>query len=397
MRLPLLTVIILALLNTATDLYIYKVLRSRCRNPIWSRIQAVSAVVLLLVLLGIALSPYRTGSDSWLLATMWLLFSYISVYLAKYIFVVFDLIASLPRLWHGKRINLLNWTGIGLGAICFVLMWWGALVNRFQLQVTEREVFIPDLPEAFDGYRIIQFSDLHTGTFGNDTTFTAKLTDRINSLDGDLIVFTGDIVNRRSEELVPHMSTLSRLHAPDGVLSILGNHDYGDYYSAWESDAAKANDVMQLKAMEHDMGWTMLNDSSVTVHHNGDSIVVLGVENIGDPPFRIYGSMERAWRTAPKADTYILLTHNPAHWDGDISVNPAYPIDLTLSGHTHAMQMEAFGLSPASSVYPHWGGLYRVANGRQLNVNIGSGTVGMPMRVGATPEITVLILRRKGL
>ncbi|MDE6394870.1 MAG: metallophosphoesterase, partial [Duncaniella sp.] len=251
-----------------------------------------------------------------------------------------------------------------------------------------------DVPDGFDGYRIVQISDLHTGTYGSDTTFVAALVDRINTLSPDLVVFTGDIVNSRSYEITPHIATLSRLRARDGVYSILGNHDYGDY-ATWSSQADKDESIRYLKRSQADMGWHMLNNESVILRQGTDSLALIGVENIGDAPFPIYGSLAKAYPSLNDSVFKILLTHNPAHWTDSISGHNIN-VPLTLSGHTHAMQIEVAGHSPAVYRYKTWGGLYADSDSTHLlYVNIGAGTVGFPARIGAEPEITVLTLRKK--
>lgn len=338
--------------------------------------------------------PRRSGDDRMLLTIMWLLFSFMSVYLSKLVFVTADILASIPMLFHRHRLKWFSLTGGVLAVVMFLAMWWGALVNRFRIQVKEVEVEVPGLPASFDGYRIVQFSDLHTGTYGSDTTFVSHLVDRINAIDGDLIVFTGDIVNRKTEELTPHLPVLSRLDAPDGVISILGNHDYGDY-SDWPDEQTKKDNLELLKRYQADMGWNLLLNETEMINHGQDSIAVVGVENVGDPPFTVYGSLPEAYSTLNDDVTKILLTHNPAHWSQEISDAEDKNVGLTLSGHTHAMQMEMAGLSPAVFRYKNWGGLYYDSKGgHPLYVNIGVGTVGMPMRIGATPEITVITLKR---
>jgi hypothetical protein len=208
-------------------------------------------------------------------------------------------------------------------------------------------------------------------------------------------VFTGDIVNRRTDEIYPFVDTFAKLHAPYGVYSILGNHDYGDY-SDWQSDEAKQANLQELIDIENGMGWQMLNNATAMIHCGADSIALIGVENVGDPPFHTYGDLDAAYPTLDDGVTKILLSHNPAHWVTDICDAPDKNIALTLSGHTHAMQI-AFGrISPAVFRYRTWGGRYDDSgNNNMLYVNIGVGTVGFPARIGATPEITLFTLKSK--
>lgn len=251
----------------------------------------------------------------------------------------------------------------------------GCLINRYSHQIIEEDVYIENLPENFDDFRIVQISDLHTGTYGNDTTYLAKIVSLVNGLHPDVILFTGDIVNRHMAEIEPHIGILGKFKSPNGVYAILGNHDYGDY-SDWESEDAKQKDFMALIAhIRKDMGWKLLLNETVMLRENGDSIALIGVENVGDPPFKTYGSLSRAYPTPGDSIVKILLTHNPAHWVDSIRDNRDVNIQLTLSGHTHAMQMEVGGISPAAIRYETWGGLYadtlKGSAHHQLYVNIG--------------------------
>ncbi|MDE5687698.1 MAG: metallophosphoesterase [Paramuribaculum sp.] len=380
----------LIVVNLLVDTYIYIVLRKRCKTRVPALVQLVSAIALCAYLVVTVALPRNSGSDSTLVAVMWMLFGYLTVYASKLVFVIYDAFSFLPLLFRKKRSRAASWIAGFLAVAVFLGMWWGALVNRYRIQVREVDVEIEGLPSAFDGYRIVQFSDLHTGTYRSDTSFVAKTVSRINSLEPDLIVFTGDIVNRRTDELLPFVSTLSRLDAPDGVYSILGNHDYGDY-STWPTAAAKEENMRLMYDLQQRMGWKMLNNDHDFLRRDNDSIALIGVENVGDPPFKCYGSLGKAYPAADNDVTKILLSHNPAHWLDSIAPDKDISIDLTLSGHTHAMQIEVLGLSPAVFRYPAWGGLYGDA-GKRLYVNIGMGTVGIPMRFGATPEITVITL-----
>lgn len=395
MRLPYLFLTILLAVNGAVDYYIYRVLRDSLRNKIYSKIQAWSAAVLAALLIVLLVIPVRTESNGALVVTMWLLFVYASIYIPKILFTIVSLFSQLPRLWGRKPVIWPTLAGAALAAVVFVMMWWGALVTRFSIDVSEVTIESDKVPEAFDGLRIVQISDLHVGTYGSSTGFVEKLVDRINSLNPDIIVFTGDIVNRNSDEVTPFIEPLSHLHAPMGVYSVLGNHDYGDY-SDWNTPADKEADHAAMIQAHRRMGWHLLNNESVELTAAGDTIVLIGVENIGDPPFAVYGDLKKAYPTPGDDRFKILLSHNPAHWDSDIEGHNDTNIALTLSGHTHAMQMSLFGASPSALRYDHWGGLYTDDKGQALYVNIGTGTVGYPARFGgANPEITVFTLKHK--
>jgi Predicted phosphohydrolases len=397
MRLPLLLILPILILDILADWYICRAVWRRCTRGarFWRPISLWSSIVLGVGLLAAIAWPKKSASDYDLTGLMWFLYCYFSIYVPKYLFIIIDLLGKVPQLWHRRRIKGFAHAGITVAVLTFGLMWWGALVNRYRIEVKEIEFADPSMPSSFEGLTIAQISDLHTGSYGSDTTYVAKVVETVNALHPDIIVFTGDIVNRRSKELKPFVSTLSRLNAPLGVYSVLGNHDYGDYY-AWDSAADKEANMQELYSMQHDMGWTLMNNSAHTFHAGPDSLVLIGVENIGDPPFPIYGDLDKAY-PGDLADSAfkILLSHNPAHWVDDIAGSPDKNIALTLSGHTHAMQMELFGLSPATFRYDTWGGMYAdIDSTRRLYVNIGIGEVGVPARIGATPEITLFTLRR---
>lgn len=415
MRVSFIFLLVVLIICSGIDYFIYRQIKRHIRNPRpWMRLQLWSAILFqLLLIIGIVL-PARAGDNALLLTKMWLLFGYATIYLPKILFVLLYLVAAIPTLFGQRSIKPLNILAAGFAALLFFGMWWGALLNRFNINNVEVEVSINRLPESFDGYRIVQISDLHVGTFVSDTTFLAKLIDDINRRQPDAVVFTGDIVNRQSKEIEPFVATLATLDAPDGVFAILGNHDYGDYMN-WDSPDKKIANMERLYSAYGNTKIRLLLNETAWLHRGNDSIALIGVENIGDPPFPVYGSLSKAYPAVGDDNIKILLSHNPAHWVDSIAGNPMVNIPLTLSGHTHAMQIEIFGWSPAAWRYPTWGGIYSdvdvppqaskesgnpsnnegEASTHLLYVNIGAGTVGFPMRLGAAPEVTILTLRRK--
>lgn len=407
MRLPVLAIVMLFVFSILIDWAIYaNIKRHTALRSRWPGVYALSSVLCWLFLVVTICLP-RRDEDQGILTVMWMLWSYLTVYAAKVMVALCGVLGRLGQTGRRHQWNAALWVGLPLGVLVFALMWWGALVTRRQVEVTHVEVSSAKLPAAFDGYRIVQLSDMHVGTWGRDTTYVSKLVDVSNAQGADLIVFTGDIVNRETSELKPFLSVLSRLHAPDGVISVLGNHDYGDYVD-WETDEAHRANNRLLAEWERGMGWKLLNNDHVYIKKENDSITVIGVENWGEPPFKQYGDLSKAY-PAP-GDTVsslndgsykILLTHNPEHWNQQVSHDT--DIALSLSGHTHAMQMEvrlgSWKWSPSALRYEQWGGLYERLNDNgdpvSLYVNIGSGEVALPYRIGAVPEVTVLTLRRK--
>ena len=397
MRIPLIIAIIALALNIGIDAYIARAIRrifGNARRAVMAHI-IVSAVAAVALAFLICL-PKKEVSQAGLTAIMWALFGYLSIYAAKISFIVCDSAGLLIRaiLRRRNRAAVAAVAGCCAALTVFTALWWGALVTRYDIEVKPVSVAVSGLPDTFDGYTIAQISDLHVGSYGTDTAYVSRLVDSINALRPDIIVFTGDIVNRTTAELHPFVAPLSRLQAPDGVLSILGNHDYGDYYE-WDSPQAKADNMRLMYQLQRQMRWHLLDNETVMLHRGNDSLAFIGVQNVGDPPFPIYGSLSKAYPAISDAATKVLLSHNPVHWTDSIANRPQANVALTLSGHTHAMQIACGRISPAALRYNTWGGLYTDSLGRALYVNIGIGEVAFPARVGATPEITLISLHKK--
>ncbi|MDE5874850.1 MAG: metallophosphoesterase [Muribaculaceae bacterium] len=406
MRIPIILLISLLVFTFCVDAYIWADVKKATDKRGW-RVAFWITTLICWIFLIVTLCMPRRSEDADLLKVMWMLYTFLSVYIAKLGYVVCSLFGRLIR-WVFKlksKIRISHIVGIFVGIALFATMWEGVWFTRRNIVVNRVTVDSPMVPSSFNGYRIAQISDIHVGTWGNDTTFISALVDSVNSLHPDLIVFTGDIVNRETRELLPFVRTLSRLQAKDGVKSVLGNHDYGDYMDWRNPEEREVNNIF-LSSLQAEMGWDLMNNERRIISNGADSIVVVGVENIGDPPFPSYGDLEKALPISSDSlfnqnDRFfkILLSHNPAHWDGYISHKTN--IALTLSGHTHAMQMVLklgkWEWSPAVFRYPLWGGMYERLNDKGIKtnmyVNIGSGEVGMPSRLlSAYPEITLFTL-----
>lgn len=279
--------------------------------------------------------------------------------------------------------------GLVVGSISFFNILYGAIIGVCRFEINEVTYENSQLPEGFDGYRIVQLSDIHIGSWRDKPEEIKRLVNLVNEQQPDLIVFTGDLVNQQSFELNGFEKILGQLHARNGIYSVLGNHDYGTYYH-WNSPKEEEENRKHLFDVQQAMGWRLLNNEHAVIHHKGDSIALIGVENDGEPPFPQHADLERAKRGTEQMFS-ILLSHNPTHWRREVL--PHSSIQLTLAGHTHAMQMILFGHSLSTLKYPEWAGLYQEGE-RALYVNIGIGYVGMPFRFGAWPEITVFTLRR---
>ncbi|WP_461789298.1 metallophosphoesterase [Pedobacter sp.] len=283
--------------------------------------------------------------------------------------------------------------GILLSSIIIIVFIYGIFKGKYAYRVIKHTLYFDGLPEAFDGFKLTQISDVHAGSLNNPKA-VQKGIDMINSQGADLFVFTGDLVNNKAEEVKPYIGHFSQIKAPYGQFSVLGNHDYGDYVK-WENDAVKRENLQQLKKYHAEIGFRLLLDEHVTIEKNGQQIQLAGVENWG-LGFGERGDLQKALQGTSTNDFKILLSHDPSHWEAQVKKHPS-KVHLTLAGHTHGMQfgIEALGIkwSPVQFRYKHWAGV-KEENGRYLNVNRGFGFIGFSGRVGIWPEITVIELKR---
>ncbi len=330
------------------------------------------------------------------------------LYASKLLIVLFLLVDDVFRIgklalnsmsteptFDPSRSKFLLQMGFLVAAVPFSAFVYGMVKGAYDYRVKRIKIKVPNLPAAFEGFKMLQISDLHTGSFQSQEPLREAVR-LINKQEADVVFFTGDLVNNVVTELYPHVDTLKAIQAKHGVFSVLGNHDYGDYVS-WSSPEAKRSNLQNLMETQQKMGWQLLMNEHRLLEKDGESIAILGVENWGNRAnFPKYGDLEKAYSGSEKAPFKVLLSHDPSHWDGEI--NQTYKdIDLTLAGHTHGMQ---FGVnipglkwSPVQYVYKQWAGLYQ--KGQQyLYVNTGLGFIGYPGRVGFLPEITVFELQK---
>ncbi len=279
--------------------------------------------------------------------------------------------------------------------VCTIVIWalvgYGHLVGFSELEVHQIEYASADLPKAFDGYRIVQFSDIHVGSYiGANEGLGKRVVDSINAQQADLIVFTGDLENLRPEEVASRMNVLSQLHAKDGVYSILGNHDYPIYLDC--DDATKAKYLEQTKQYEREMGWKLLLNSHDVIRRDSDSIIIAGMEDWGTVKrMPRKGDVKKTMAGVSKSDFVLMLQHDPTAWRPKIL--PECHAQLTLSGHTHGGQFQLFGWSPSSFTYDVWGGWDREGD-RAMYVSTGVGAL-IPFRLNMPSEIVVITLKKK--
>lgn len=415
MRSPSFLLIVVGLM-IVLDIYFFQVVKlltgnlaSRTKTIVHTSYWILSILVVLLLFLlpYLNLDNVRRGLRSTVFAVL------VGLFLFKLFACVFFLIDDIRRgiqwLW-GKlffanadvgdtqaspqisRSLFLSWLGIAVGGSLFTTLLYG-FTNKYNYKVKRVALQFPNLPAAFKGMKIVQISDIHSGSFTNKEA-VKKGVDKIMALKPDLILFTGDLVNNEAVEIQPYMDVFNQLKAPLGVYSIFGNHDYGDYME-WESAAKKAQNLEDLKAAHGKLGWRLLWDEHVPIDKDGQQIALIGIQNwSGLRNFSRYGNLTKAYAGTEKYPFKILMSHDPTHWDAE--VRPKFnDIDLTLSGHTHGFQfgveIPGFRWSPVEYVYRQWAGLYQ--EGKQtIYVNRGYGFIGYPGRVGILPEITLLEL-----
>ncbi|MCL6295342.1 metallophosphoesterase [Jejuia spongiicola] len=293
-----------------------------------------------------------------------------------------------------SRRQFLSKLALGLAAIPFASFLYGIIQGRYNYKVLKYQLSFKDLPEAFDGLTITQVSDIHSGSFTNKEKVQYGV-DMINKQKSDVILFTGDIVNNKAEEMDDWIDVFKNLEAPLGKFSVLGNHDYGDYIQ-WNSKEDKKNNFQAVKDIHPKIGFDLLLDEHRYLEKNGEKIAIVGVENWGKG-FNQSGDLKKATAGMEKEDFKILMTHDPSHWEYKVKKDD-FNYHLTLSGHTHGLQMGIeipgfFKWSPSQYVYKQWAGLYNEF-GRFINVNRGFGYHAFPGRVGIWPEITVIELKK---
>lgn len=337
----------------------------------------------------------RSGHDVQHMAGV-LISSFLTVFIPKLLALPVLLAEDAVRVLRGFPIRNTYISEMALlwAMLILILIVFGLTKGRHFYRVRQQILYFPDLPEDFDGFRITQLSDIHSGSLSNVKAVKRGI-DLVNAQRSDLVLFTGDLVNNKASEMEPWISDFGVLQAPFGKFSVLGNHDYGDYVR-WENADSKALNLLRLKDIHHEMGFRLLTNESITIQKGSDSISLIGVENWGKGGFHQYGDLDKATARLPKDSFKILMSHDPSHWE-QVTLNHHTHVHLTFAGHTHGMQfgIELFGFkwSPIQYFYEQWAGLYH-KDGKYLYVNRGFGYHGLKGRIGIWPEITVITLKR---
>nr|WP_325357544.1 metallophosphoesterase [Albibacterium sp.] len=397
------------------DVYIYTALRATkikwARSKIFTVLWWGYSAVLFLGILGTIYLDLRLDIRSIILVALFITFA------TKFVFALIMIIDDIRRggVWLSRKVlpgknvqnevvvekgkskisrsDFLAKSGIVLAAVPFTTLSWGIVSGAYDYRIRRQKLYLPNLPKAFHGMKIGQISDIHSGSFYNKTAVQGGV-DMLLAEKPDVIFFTGDLVNNLASELKDYKDIFSKVKAPLGVYSILGNHDYGEYHFGLEPSAAKARNLELLKQSHHEMDWDLLLNENRKIKVDNEEIGIIGIENWG-AGFRFpkYGDLDKALKGSEDVPVKLLLSHDPSHWRAQVLARPE--IDVMFSGHTHGMQFgvrfKSFQWSPVQYIYKEWAGLYQ-ENKQQLYVNTGYGFLGYPGRVGILPEITIFEL-----
>ena len=382
--------IYLLLFITLPDYYLdRRFLRKRTRYLWWQRVLWwLPGAFMFFYTIALAASRNFAPDNLLLLHIYFSLFGIMVV--PKFLFSLCSFLGWAHCRYHHTHNNWGNLVGLLLGFGAVIAVAYGGTWGFRKVEVRHEEYHSADLPKAFDGYRIVHFTDAHVGTYGAEyADLLGRVVDSINAQKADMVAFTGDLQNMEPKELYQFMGKLGSIRAKDGVFSVLGNHDYSEYVE--ESPAVKVANERELVSLERQMGWDLLLNENRVIRRGADSIVVAGMENDGRPPHPQKGNIGKTLTGVGNGAFVLMLQHDPSSWRRTIL--PGCKAQLTLSGHTHAGQMKVFGWSPAAFSYTEWDGMYH-EGARAINVSAGMGGF-IPFRLGANNEIVVITLHRK--
>ena len=399
--------VIFILIYLAVDLYAFQAVRTLTKNQwIYGAYAVMSVLVLVFFVYALNSGEARTNPRM-----MYVFGFFLAVFIPKLFLIIFMFGEDIVRLFVGlfakiggneagfylpSRRKFVSTIALGIAAIPFSTLLFGMIKGKYNYKVLQYALEFDDLPESFDGFTITQISDVHSGSFDSEEKISYGI-DLINKQQSDVILFTGDLVNNVATEMDRWKDLFGSLAAKDGVYSVLGNHDYGDYVT-WPTAEEKVANLESLKNIQRDMGWNLLLNEHRTLERNGETIRLIGVENWGAGGFKKAGDLKKACEGIATSDFKILMSHDPSHWQEEVKQDDRN-IHLTLSGHTHGMQFGIeipgwFKWSPVKYRYENWAGIYEEF-GRYINVNRGFGFLGYPGRVGIWPEVTVITLKKK--
>lgn len=401
--------LILSLVLLVVELYAFQALRTLIKLK-WVLIsyQVISVLLLIFIVYSFMQFDRSVGQTKQTMFTTGLV---LLVYIPKLVLTLVLLGEDVFRIGAGSvnhflvknedvsflasRRKFISQIGMGLAAVPFLSLIYGIFEGRYNYKVIKQRIFFPDLPDAFDGFRITQISDVHSGSFDNPDKINYAI-DLVNEQDSDIILFTGDIVNTHAKEMLPWIDAFNRIKKHEyGKYSVLGNHDYGEYIT-WPTEKDKADNFQNIKDLYGKIDFKLLLNEHTFIEKGSEKIALVGVENWGHN-FKQAGDLNKAAQDVKREDFKILMSHDPSHWEHQVQHHEKH-FHLTLSGHTHGMQFGIeipgyFKWSLAQYVYKQWAGLYENL-GRYVYVNRGFGYHAYPGRVGIMPEITVIELKK---
>ena len=399
----------LFLIITIVEIYSFQVVKTITKSKvILSLYIIISVAVLVFISYQFTKFDRSVGQTKMTMITLGML---LLILIPKLILTVFMVFEDVYRVFSGaiskfmgdtinanflpERRKFVSQIALGMAAIPFSSLIYGMTKGKYNYKVITQQIFFPDLPDAFDGFKITQISDIHSGSFDDPEKINYAI-DLINQQETDMILFTGDIVNTHATEMHPWIDSFNKIKKHNyGKFSVLGNHDYGEYLD-WNSQKEKEENFEAIKKLYGQIGFDLLMNENRIITKGNDNIAIVGVENWG-LHFKKVGDLNKASYGLTKEDFKVLMTHDPSHWDAEVNKHPK-DFHLTLSGHTHGLQFGIeipgwFKWSPAQYVYKQWAGLYETA-GKYIYVNRGFGFHAYPGRVGIMPEITVIELKK---
>lgn len=362
----------------------------------WFRWLSLVPVILFIIIFFYIRYGLRNSDDFLLTARISWVFVILSlIYTPKIIYIFFYYVNRLYNRIFNTQTRIFRIIGFGLAVFFISVISYGLIVTRDNFYVKHQIVEVKDLPKGFDGYKMVVFADLHLGNWNNKFSIMEPIIKLINEQHADVIILAGDIINNYATETEGWEPYFKRLESKSGLMyAVLGNHDYGDYTN-WDTPEMKLQNLEKTKQNIRGLGFRLLLNEHEEIVNQGDTVTIVGVENFGSGHFDDYSDLNKALENSRHGRKKILISHDPNHWQAEIT-DKQPDIFLTLSGHTHAGQFgfvrTAIKISPAALIYPQWDGLYR-HNDQFIYVNRGIGFVGIPLRIGVPPEITVIELK----
>lgn len=396
------------------DLYIFRAIKSVSKNTSARRFQIFSYLwwgYTGLLIAGVFAAIFF---NVFLSLRAVILVAFFLTFVTKFCFILFLLADDVRRglIWLKRRLvrnrnteqpvsnaepitrsEFLVKAGMVVAAVPLASLSWGIVKGGYDYQLRRQTLYLPNLPKAFDGITFAQISDVHSGSFYNQRAVLGGV-EMLMAERPDFAFFTGDLVNNVASEMKDYQDIFSKIKAPLGVFSVLGNHDYGDYYYGKEDSPIKRKNLADIKKVHGLMGWNLLLNENRRLKVDGEEIAILGIENWGAGRFVRHGRLDLTMQGTEDAPVKLLLSHDPSHWRAQVLGQTN--IDAMFSGHTHGMQFgvrtKEFQWSPVEYIYKEWAGLYQEQQ-QQLYVNVGYGFLGYPGRVGILPEITIFELK----